>query len=507
MNQRKAGAIISYISFFFTIITGLLYTPYMLRMMGQSEYGINHTAASLTAYLSLLSFGVGGAYLRFVSQCRAKKDLEAEKSLNGAFLLIFAILGTVALICGAGIIAFAGVLVEKTFTDRELVRLQIVMVFGVLNMALTFLFNPIMMAIQSKERYLFLRGVNLAASIIQPIINVVALYFGGKAIAITVISFVISVILFILYLIYAVKVLEFSFTFKGIKFSLLKEVFIFSSFLFLGSITEQITNSTDNVVLGAVSGTTAVAIYAVGAQFKNYFMNFSTAISNVFSVQVNTLVAEGKDAELDHLFVRVGRIQFYVLALFMIGFGTIGYDFVCIWAGKDYDQAYLIAMLLMLAIFVPLFQNVGLEIQKAKNKHKARSIVYLLIAVANLAMTIPMSMKWGGVGAALATMISMFVGAVLFMNYYYQKYIGLDIIGFWKSIFSIVPSLLPSIAVGFVLHRYWDLNSYWRILVAALAILVTYMLFVWLFSMNSYEKDLICSPVRKILNKKVARGK
>ena len=40
INQLKAGAFLSYISIGLNNIVGLLYTPYMLRMLGQNEYGL-----------------------------------------------------------------------------------------------------------------------------------------------------------------------------------------------------------------------------------------------------------------------------------------------------------------------------------------------------------------------------------------------------------------------------------------------------------------------------------
>ena len=494
MNQRKAGAILSYIGFFINNIIGILYTPVMLRLMGQSEYGLYGTAGSLTSYLSLLSFGIGGAYLRYNARCRAEHDLEGEHRLNGSFLLIFSVLSALVLICGAGMIVFAEVLVEETFTTRELQRMQIIMALGITNMVITFLFNAVTMALQAYERYIFIRVVHLIAGICTPIANIIALYSGGRAVALSAVSLAISIICYVIYLIYALKVLHFRMTFRGIKFSFLKELFIFSSFLFLNSITDQITNATDNVILSAVSGTTAVAVYTVGANFRTYFMNFSTSISSVFAPRINAIVAAGdNDGELDHLFTRVGRIQFYVLSLILIGYVSIGQDFILIWAGKDYSQSFLIGLLLILAVFVPLFQNVGLEIQKAKNKHKARSIVYLIIALLNVMMTIPLSKYWGGIGAAFATGV--------FMNWYYAKHIHLDIRGFWMSIASILPGYILPCITGFIINRFWELDSYLDILLSAVLITAVFLISVWFFSMNPYEKELFSKPIRKLIKR------
>ena len=37
MNQLKAGAFLSYVVIAVNILVGLVYTPYMLRMLGQAD--------------------------------------------------------------------------------------------------------------------------------------------------------------------------------------------------------------------------------------------------------------------------------------------------------------------------------------------------------------------------------------------------------------------------------------------------------------------------------------
>lgn len=46
INQLKAGAILSYISLFIGNIVSVLYTPLMIRLLGQSEYGTLNLALS-----------------------------------------------------------------------------------------------------------------------------------------------------------------------------------------------------------------------------------------------------------------------------------------------------------------------------------------------------------------------------------------------------------------------------------------------------------------------------
>ena len=499
MNQRKAGTLLSYAYIIITNTISLFYTPYMLRMMGQSEYGLYGTAASFTSYLSVLSFGIGGAYIRFNAKARATGDKNEERKLNGMFLSVFSVLSLLVLIGGLIFIALAGQLFKESFTPQELFKLRIIMLILTFNMMLSFICNVFMMALQAYEQFFFIRIVLLLAGIAQPLINVLALSLGGRSITITIISFAVSSLSYMAMLIYARKVIHFEVIFSGFQKNVLKEIFVFSGFLFLNSITDQITFSTDNIVLSSVRGTAAVAVYNVGSSFKVYFQNFSTSISSVFAPQVNQIVAQKRNIkELDDIFIRVGRIQFYVVSLVLIGYCTVGYDFVRLWAGNDYSDSFYIGLLLMIAVTVPSFQNVGLEIQKALNKHKARSIVYFFIALFNILLTIPMSIVWSGIGAAAATALCMFVGYTGFMNYYNYKYLGMNIPAFWKSILSILPGYIPTIIICGLICRFWIIDAFFDVLLAAIVISGSFFIFTWKFSMNKYERDLIRQPLKKL---------
>lgn len=503
MNQRKIGALLSYLHIFLANTISIVYTPYMLRLMGQSEYGLYGTASSFISYLSVLSFGIGGAYIRFNTRYRATGDREGERQLNGMFLIVFSCLAVLVGIGGIGCAILAEGLVEETFTPMELYKLRIILLLLTFNMMITFVMNVVMMALQAYEKYIPLRVTSLITCIVNPVVNIIALRMGGRAVAITVISLVISILCYVFYFLYARSAIKMEFSFHGFRWDVMKEIFVFSGFLFLNSITDQITFSTDNIVLSAVSGTAAVAVYTIGSQFKNYFQQFSTSISSVFAPSVNLMVAKNMSMkEVDALFVRVGRIQFYVVSLVLIGYASIGQAFVRLWAGEDYAEAFWIGLMLMLSVCVPAFQNVGLEIQKALNKHKARSVVYFLIALCNIVLTIPCAIRWSGIGAAAVTLFSTFFGYVVFMNYYYWKRIGLDIPAFWRSIASILPGYIAPVAAGLLINRFWHMDSFLDILLGAIFISIIFLCSAWKFSMNDYERDMLRKPVQRMLRQK-----
>ena len=101
INQLKAGAILSYISMGLGYVVSIIYTPIMLRLLGQSEYGLYNLVASVVAYLGVLNFGFGSAYMRYYSRYKVKDDKEKIATLNGMFLIIFSVIGFIAVVAGS----------------------------------------------------------------------------------------------------------------------------------------------------------------------------------------------------------------------------------------------------------------------------------------------------------------------------------------------------------------------------------------------------------------------
>lgn len=513
VNQRKTGAILSYVQMILSTVIGLVYTPIMLRILGQSEYGLFGTASSLTSFLSLLSFGLSGAYIKFVMEYRVKGDKQGENRLNGLFLIMYSVAATFVLIAGIILIFASDAIYQNSLTGYEISQIKIIIFLTVLNTILTFVFLPVMMYIQSMERYLFLRILSISTSILNPILNIVVLLIEPRAVSVSIVTVALAFVTYIVYFIYAYKKLGMGFSFKKIEFSVFKGVFAFSGFLFINEITSLITNNTDKIVLGVVSGTVAVAIYTVGNSFTNYLYTCSTSISTVFSPSINKIVAtakeEGKspDAELNQLFVKVGRLQFLILTLILVGFSTLGRRFIILWAGEEYVNSFWIALLLMFAPYVPLMQNIGLEVQKAKNLHKARSLLYFGVSILNAVVTVPVAAYFsqdsfapgtGGIAAAAATFGAMMIGQVLFMNIYYQKKVGIDVISFWKQILRMLPGVILPFAVGLALTIFLPATNFYLLLAEIIIVAVVYVFSTYFISMNQYERELITSPFKKI---------
>lgn len=506
-NQRKAGVILSYLGEVVKILVSLVYTPIMLRLLGQSEYGLYQLVNSVVSYLSLLSLGFGSAYLRFYSRYKAEKDEDSVARLNGMFMLIFCVISLICIFCGAVMIRNIRVIFGTGLTAAEYATAKILMGLLIINLAITFPNSVFNCSITAHEKFLFQKLLILIQNLCSPFLSLPLLILGYGSIGMVGITTFLTFALFLTNAYYCFKKLHVRFCFHDLKLSLLKEMWFFTFFIFLNQIIDQINWSVDKFLLGRFVGTSAVAIYGVGGQINTLYQSFSTSISNVFVPKVNKIVAETNDNdELTMLFTKVGRIQFMVIVLILSGFAFFGLPFIRIWAGNSYETSYRVALLLIIPVTVPLIQNLGIEIQRAKNMHKARSIVYMFIAVINIFISIPLIKLMGPVGAAIGTAISLVVGNIFFMNWYYQKYIGLDIAYFWKQIFSFAPALIVPCVGGILLMKYANITDLLNLAFYAVIYAIIYLISMYVLGMNNDEKSLIVGPAKRIFCKFKERG-
>lgn len=498
-NQLKAGVVLSYVSECVKIITNLIYTPIMLRLLGKSEYGLYQLVYSVVSYLSLLSLGFGSAYIRYYSKYKAENDDDGVARLNGMFMTIFCAISMICLLCGFIMVLNIKSIFASGLTDAEYVRARILMILMIINLALTFPATVFNCNVTAHEKFIFQKTIIVLQNILNPFLCLPLLIMGAGSVGMVLVTTGLTIGKLLINSWYCFKKLHIRFLFKGFKLSLLKEMFTFTFFIFLNQIINQINWSVDKFLLGRLAGTTAVAVYGVGGTINNMYLQASLSISNVFTPRVHRLVANNqRDTELTVLFTRVGRLQFMLLSLVLTGFVFLGQPFISFWAGEGYSESYLVAILLITPCTVPLIQNIGIEIQRAKNKHKARSVVYFAIAVGNVLVSIPLIKYYGPIGAALGTTIALVLGNVFFMNWYYHNRLDINVIYFWKNIVSFLPSFIVPTILGIIIMKYIPVTSFVRLFILAIAYSVVYAVSFWILGMNDSEKDLLRNVLKKL---------
>jgi len=501
MNQVKAGAFLNYIIIGLNTIVGLAYTPFMLRCLGQNEYGLYSLVSSVIAYLTILDFGFGNAIIRYTSKFRSQSKLKEQWNLFGMFLIIYSIIGVIAFCGGLALYFNVDVLFDRTMTQAEIDQAKTMMLLLTFNLGITFPLSIFGAIISAYENFVFQRIINILRILLCTGVMIGLLLIGYKAVAMVVVNTVFNVLTLVINLVYCFRKLKIKIQFVDFDWSFIREIGTYSFWIFLNAIMDKIYWGTGQFVLGSVSGTVAVAIFSVAIMLQQMYMQFSVSISGVLLPRLTSMVTQhSSDKSISDVFIKTGRLQCIVMAYILCGFIIFGQSFINIWAGSDYADSFVVTILFFTSLFIPLIQNTGITILQARNQMKFRSLLYLGISVVSLAAQIILAKSMGAVGCAIAIAGALVFGQGLVMNIYYQFKQRIEIIRFWKEILKMLfmPALLS--VIGCIVIKSYTMPSFTELGVGVIAFSVIYIPCILMFSANSYERNLILSPVRKLFH-------
>lgn len=500
MNERKIGILISYLNIVLHAVIGFAYVPILLHFIGKSEYGLYQLIGSFIAYFSIMDFGLTAAVVRFYSKYKALQDQVNMENILAIAMRAYGVITALMFVAGIGFYFYLPSIFAKSMNVAEIEsakQLFVLLLFNIVVTISTMIFRAV---INAHEKFLFLKGLETIQLVLQPLLVVLVLQKLPSAMAVAMVQTVMNVALIGARIYYCFQKLHIRIRYHYWDAELFADFKKLALSVFAVTLIDQVFFKTNQVILGIVSGTVAVAIYSVASLIYMNYMALSTAISGVYLPHITELIAQQAPvSKLSDLFIRIGRLQFFLLALVASGFVIFGKKFIIMWAGESFIDAYVMTLLIIIPFTIDLIQNIGLAIMQAQNKYDFRAKVYCAIGILNLVLAIPLALKYGGIGCAFATGLAMFFGNGVIMNWYYAKVTGLDIARFWREIGRICAVVLVITMVGYLIYNTFLSNT--RKFIYGLSILVYscgYLSVLYNTVMNQDEKEKVLNIVKKM---------
>ena len=499
--SRKIGVVLSYALMVFEVLSTLLLTPFIIRTLGQAEYGVYKLVAAINAYLLLLDLGVGNAIIRYIAKYRANGEAVKERQFLAVATIFYGAIALIALIAGGILIAVFPTAFAKGLSNEEILLGQRLLAITMVNSAVTLgtaAYNNVLIAY---ERFAVSRIASIIQIIVRMILTYIVLVAGWGSIGIVAVNLLMTVLGRGFFVGYVLGPLKLRPLFSGINFSFVKEIVTYSSFILLQMIATQLNSTVDQILIGSLVEASAVilAVYGIGTQIVQYFQSIGTAFTGVLMPGVVKLVErKATPDELTDEMIRIGRIVFMMLAVIWCGFAVFGKEFIILWAGKENSEAYVVAMILMSAYIFTLTESIGTQILWAMNEHKEQSILKITIVLLNIILT-AILIKWNPlIGATIGTFISLMLGDVGVMNLIFKKKLKISLTYYYRNIFKgIVPCMVISVAVGLGIKMFLPTGWGWLLLKLAVIVIV-YGVTMITFGMSKYEKNLAFSIFKRI---------
>lgn len=496
-SSIKAGIIVTYVRLAVYLLISIVYPPYLLRMVGSSDNGLYTFATSVVAFILLLSFGSENSYVRFATVAEKEKGEEGVRKINGFYLVLFAIITLLELIAGvvAAFLFRAGVLGINNSTPELIDRLFALILIVTLSAAIDFFLSLFGWYAYFKSQFVWEQAIILVSHLLTVGLTVLALYTHHDIFWVAWIGLLAQLATDIATMVFALKKLKMRFDFSAPKewFATLKNVLVFSLWIFLVVLVAQINSNLGKTVLGQmVDPGITVTVFSYGIQFYAYEALMAQGISNNFSPKINDLVVRHQDTEVKSLWLRASKLQMVVLFMVVGGFVSCGLDFITAWLAKNHNeltpenftQIYILACGFLALWLIPLSETVGVEVQRAYDKHRFLAIFNALCALVSVAITIlsvaflPAEFKIYGplIGMGVGT----FAGMIVAANIYYKKALDLPVGHFIYAFLLMLGITVLAWAVPFVLFTYGihlpeAMNGYLKVLFKALVFLLVYL--------------------------------
>lgn len=498
VNYYKKGALISYLTIAVNIVASLLYTPWMLSKIGDSDYGL-YTLAVTFINMFLIDFGLSSAVSRFVAKYNAQGDQEKIDNFLGMLYKLYAIITGIVLIALIVLFFF----VDKIYvalTPQEIEKFKVVYLiagtYTVLSFPFASTFNGILNAY---EKYYQMKLCELFHKIATVAVIVIALLCGLGLYALVTVNAVTGAVMLLVKWRLLKKTTKLKINLRYFDKGLLKEIFSFSLWVTVSSICSRLIFNITPSILAITVSSTAITLFNLASVIEGYTYTFASAVDGMFIPKIARLVEKDASGQsVQPLLTKVGRIQFFIITLIFVGFIAVGKEFVYLWLGQGYEIVYYCSILLIAPAPFYLSQQIAKNAMVVKGYVKEQAVVNICKALVSVVGVVVLSYYLGSIGAALSICISYLVRNIG-LNVIYQKKLHLDMWKFHLDCYvKPLPAILIGVGVAIVLNVVLPTYSWLTFLIKVVGIVVGFFVGMWLIGFNEYEKSLFRSIVLNI---------
>lgn len=499
-KELYIGATLSYVTTFVSLGVSLILTPIIIRLLGQSDYGLYETIGSFVNYLAVLDLGFGAVVTRYTAKYQNEGDFEKRDKYLYSFRNIYLILCLIVLLIGAIVYNFIDSAFSETLSEEELSKAHLLFIIVLASTVISIYSQIYKGLLNGIELFIWPRVIQLLKAVLTKVMSIAILYWGSDSVGYTSVMLVFEIIACILL---AIKAKQYvTFTRNKMPMSQYFELFKFTGYLFVFAIVGQIYWQIDKVVLGMCIGTISVAIYSAALNIENILRNVSSSIKDVLIPRATRISLTDQNSKkiLTDFMIKGGRIILMVYGLMLVGITIVGEKFITLWLGTDYLQAVPLMIMLGYGTFIPTILLPGEELCKTFNKHGALSLIYLFVSVLNIVLTVIMVKTIGIYGAAYSTIIGLVLGNVLVSLIYFKRTLGIMIQSLFYGLFhKLTTVLIITLVCGYLIDIYFLTSINWGTLcIEVLLMSIVFISLLFLYGFNEAERKIVSKITKKI---------
>jgi O-antigen/teichoic acid export membrane protein len=481
-------------------LVALATVPLMIHGLGLEGFGVVTLITSVVGYFGVLDANLSAGSIKFLAEHHARQDHRrfAETFWFGAGF--YSLLG---LIGGLLLLIFAEYLLDNLFKVSPalhadaLLGLQI----AALGFALLQIQNYLLVVPQALQRFdRSASGEAFFGVLVNLVAAVVALHGGGISGVLG--ARVLVSMLNLLWLVWLMRQLAIPLQPCLPRAEVWRALANFSAHSWLSRTASMLHQYADKLIVGAVAGPVALALYTVPSQLATRILGLTYRLAAVIYPRVSALAATGEQNQLRVLYLDATRILTFLNCAVLGMIAITGEHFLAEWVGPEFvAQGYPVLLLVTMGLLVdslttlPSLVNDGLGHPKISGRF---AIARGLLGV---------GMVWVGtttngiIGAAAAHLLCSLLMTLLFLSYVHGRTVPASLsetlrLCWAPSVYVCGTALLLMLPLRFSLPVSFA-GLMWLSSISGLTLLLA----GWFFIARVEEREVLLSFTRRLMPK------
>jgi O-antigen/teichoic acid export membrane protein len=442
------GSASNYAGRFAGLVVWFFLTPFVLRRLGPSDFGLWVLASALVGYGSLLDLGIGGAITKYVAEYRARGELAHARSLIATSLWLYTGLGLVTLVLTFALAPVLPDLLQLADMDRSTATGFVLLVGA--TVAITLPCIAAGAVLEGWQRYDLTSLATTVASVFAALATLAVLLSGGGVLAVVGINIPSTLVAQAVTLRCISRVApELRFGREAPSRSMVKLLVTFGGVLLVGRVSKRLKSRTDELVIAAVLPISFVTPYAVAHKLSDLAQNLTDQFMRVLLPLASELHASDDRDRLRAMYTAGTRLTLVIFVPMACTLIILARPILAAWVGADYADYAPLVVILTLAGLIDTAQWPAVSILQGMARYRPVGLMAIGSALANLGLSLVLVRPFGLTGVALGTLIPTCVEGFLFVTPYAMRVMRVGPADLFGK--SLAPALLPAVPLVLLL--------------------------------------------------------
>src|ERR1700688_2773781 len=441
------------------VVVGFFLSPFILHHLGDAAFGVWLLIFSVTGYYGLFDLGIRSSIIRYVSKYTATDDREKLTGFVNTAIFSYSCIGIVSMVLTTALSSS----VERVFKIppemHSQARLLLLMVGA--SVSLGFPLGVFGGMLGGLQRFYILNWTSIGATLVRAALIVYFLNRGYGLLTVAFLTVVLPIFSSILRGFIVFRLCPMPISLKYVDRDSFRHMANYGGTTFLVMVAARLRFRTDELVLGAMMSTVAVAWFNIGARIVDYAQEFVSSLAQVFVPMSSQSEAVGNLDRVRKIYIAGNRVCAFLIFPITAILIVFGKHIIRIWVGGRYvphSYPVLVVMIIPFALML------------------AQAAVTVIEGVANLILSIALVRPLGIVGDALGTAIPLSFTCLVFLPRHMKKQIGVPVGTFLREAYTLPILLtLPLVAALWLANRFFYPRNLVQLVLETLALSSIYM--------------------------------